>query len=95
MEDPLPAVDYTVANVRFVNAISNSSAMTLFATNTSTSIETPVGTAVAYKAGGTFTALPFGIFNLATRVAGSSTNVIVRTAVSFSLWKGVHHRRTG
>jgi hypothetical protein len=82
VEDPIPAIDYTVAYVRFVNAISNSSAMTLYATNTSTSVEYPIGAAVAYKAAGSFTAVPSGIYNLATRV--TTANVITRTAVSFS-----------
>jgi hypothetical protein len=43
-----------------------------------------VGGPVAYKAGGAFTSLPGGVYDLATRYAGSTTNAIVRTAVSFS-----------
>lgn len=76
-------IDYSVALVRFVNAISNSSPMTLYATNNETGVETPIGSAVAYKSGGAFTPLPTGVYNLATRTAGSSTNAIARTGVSF------------
>lgn len=80
-------LDYTVAYVRFVNAIPNASPMTLYARNPTTGVEVPVGGAVAYKAGSTFTALPGAVYDLNTRVAGSTTNVITRTAVSFSAGK--------
>jgi len=85
IEDPIPAqVDFTVANVRFVNTIGNSSPMTLYAKNTVTGNEVAIGGLIAYKAAGTFTPLPPGIYDLSTRVAGSSTNAILRTAVGFS-----------
>ncbi len=80
-------LDYTVAYVRFVNAISNANPMTLYATNPTTGVELPVGGAVAYKSGGAFVALPGAVYNLTTRYVGSSTNVITRTAVSFSAGK--------
>ena len=83
VEDNIPTADYAVAYVRFVNAISNSSPMTLSVTSTTTSAVTPIGGNVAYKAGGEFTSIPAGVYNLATRVAGSSTNAISRTSVSF------------
>ncbi len=84
VEDAVPAAfDYTQALVRFVNASPNAAAVTLYATNTTTSTEVPVGAAVAYKAAGTFTALPAGVYNLNARVAGSNTNTFARTAVSF------------
>jgi len=76
-------LDFSVAYVRFVNAISNSVPMTLFALNTTTAVEVPVGGSVAYKAGGGFVAVPNGVYNLGTRVDGSATNTIARTAVSF------------
>lgn len=76
--------DFTVASVRFVNAMSNASPMTLYAKNTVTTTETAVGSDVAYKGAGTYTALAAGVYDLNTRVAGSATNVITRTAVSFS-----------
>ena len=84
IEDPLPTVDYTQANVRFVNAISNSQPMTLYAKNQTTGVETAIGSTVAYKSAGAFTGLPTGTYDLSTRVAGSSTNVITRTGVGFA-----------
>lgn len=85
VEDAFPAkIDYSVAYVRFVNAIANANPMTLYATNTTTGTEVAVGAAVAYKGGGAFTSLPGGSYNLATRYTGASANAIVRTAVSFS-----------
>jgi hypothetical protein len=85
VEDPFVAqFDYSVAYVRFVNAISNSDPMTLYATLQVDSVETAVGGAVAYKEAGPFTALPGGVYDLATRYPDSTSNAIVRTAVSFS-----------
>jgi hypothetical protein len=84
VEDPIPStIDPTQAYVRFVNAVSNSQPMTLFAKSTVTGNESAAGGAIAYKAAGTFTALPGGVYDLNTRNTGSSTNVITRTAVSF------------
>ncbi|MCC6316567.1 MAG: DUF4397 domain-containing protein [Gemmatimonadaceae bacterium] len=85
VEDPVPAtIDYSVATVRFVNAISNSSAMTLYARHQTTGQEVAIGAAVAYKAGGAFVNVPNGLYDLAVRVTGSTSNAIVRTGVSFS-----------
>lgn len=85
VEDAYPAeIDFSVAYVRFVNAISNANPMTLYATNTTGGTEAAVGAAVAYKAAGAFTSLPAGTYNLATRYTGSSTNAIVRTNVAFA-----------
>lgn len=78
------AYDYTQAYVRFVNAISNSSPMALFARNTATTGELPVGALVAYKNAGAFTAIPSGVYDITTRVGGATTAAITRTAVSFS-----------
>ncbi|MBI3504246.1 MAG: DUF4397 domain-containing protein [Proteobacteria bacterium] len=84
IEDPYPAtIDWSQAYVRFVNAISNSNPMTLYAKNQATTTEVPVGAAVAYKAGGAFTALPAGVYDLSTRYTGVTTNAIARTGVSF------------
>ncbi len=88
VEDEFPATyDYSTANVRFVNAISNSSPMTLYAKNTTTSAEQSVGGLVAYKAAGTFVAVPPGTYDLNARLSGSTANAISRTAVSFSAGK--------
>ena len=84
VEDPIPTIsDFTQAYVRFVNAISNSQAMTLYAKSTLTGNEVAAGSTVAYKAAGAFTALTAGVYDLNTRTSGSATNVITRTAVSF------------
>ncbi len=84
IEDPVPALDNSVAYVRFVNAISNSSPMVLSAKNTTSGVVTAVGDAIAYKSGGAFVALPNGVYDIATRVTGASTDAITRTALSFS-----------
>jgi hypothetical protein len=84
VEDPIPTtIDPTQAYVRFVNAVSNSQPMTLFAKSTLTGNEVAVGSTVAYKAAGTFLALPGAVYDLNTRNTGSATNVVTRTAVSF------------
>jgi len=87
VEDPDPAqTDYTVAYVRFVNAIWNANPMTLYAKNTDTTVtkdSIAVGGAVAYKAAGAFTAVPNGVYNLITRYTGSNTSVLTRAGVSF------------
>lgn len=84
IEDALPSIDYSQASIRFVNAISNSQPMTLYAKNTTTGVETAIGSTVAYKSAGAFAALVPGIYDLSTRVAGSSTNVITRAGVGFA-----------
>ncbi|MEO7773749.1 MAG: hypothetical protein ABIT61_03490, partial [Steroidobacteraceae bacterium] len=81
VEDPfIDSFDYSVAYVRFVNAIYNSSPMTLYikAISPSTDAERAVGGLVAYKSAGVFTAVPPGTYDLSTRVAGSSTSAITR-----------------
>lgn len=84
VEDPLPAgFDYTTAYVRFVNAIYNANPMTLYAKNTTTMAEAAVGGSIAYKAAGAFVAVPPGVYDLGARYAGSTTNALSRTAVSF------------
>lgn len=83
VEDPVPdAIDFANATVRFVNASSNSTPQTLYG-RLGTAAEVAIGGDVAYKAGGTFVAVPPGVYNLSTRNTGSATNVITRTAVSF------------
>lgn len=84
VEDPIPATpDYTQAYVRFVNAISNSQPMTLYAKSSVTGTESAIGSTVAYQQAGSFVAVPAAVYDLNTRTAGSATNVITRTAVSF------------
>ncbi|MEP6762898.1 MAG: DUF4397 domain-containing protein [Gemmatimonadaceae bacterium] len=84
VEDNLSgAIDFKVAYVRFVNAISNSQPMILYAKDTTSKQEVAVGTAIPYKSAGAFVSLPAGIYDLNTRLAGSTTNVIQRLAVQF------------
>ena len=83
VEDALPAIDFSVSYVRFVNAIANSNPMTLFAKNTTTATETGIGAEMAYKSSGAFVSLAPGTYDLGTRYAGLSTNAISRTAVAF------------
>jgi hypothetical protein len=88
VEDAIPAtIDNTSAYVRFVNAAVNGTAagsdpQTLYLKNTVTGVEVPVGNAVAYKSAGAYVALPTAVYDVATRYAGSTTNVILRTALS-------------
>ena len=85
VEDPLPpTIDFTVAYVRFVHAISNANPLTLYAVNASGQ-ETVIGGPVAYKGAGAFVALPNGVYQLRARYTGSSTNTISRADVGFSL----------
>jgi uncharacterized protein DUF4397 len=79
-----PQIDFTVAYVRFVHAIANANPLTLYAANTTTTDTVVVNTAVAYKSGGAFTSLPPGIYNLFARYPDSTTNKIVRTAVTLA-----------
>ena len=85
LEDAYPAaIDYAQTYVRFVNAISNSQPMILYAKNQTTAAEVAVGAAVAYKGAGVFTPLPGAVYDLSARLAGSATNLFTRTGVSFS-----------
>ena len=84
VEDPfIEDFDWSVAYVRFVNAISNSQPMTLTIKERTTGQEVTIGGAVAYKSAGAFTPVPTGSYDLTTRHTGSSTAVITRTNVSF------------
>src|SRR2546430_4969668 len=80
VEDPVPEqFDYSVAYVRFVNAIYNANPLTLYAKNTDATVTTDsvvVGGAVAYKAPGAFTAVPNGVYNLIARYTRSNRSGI-------------------
>ena len=85
VEDVMPPSDFTVAYVRFVNASSTTQPMTLYLKDRVTANEVAIGGAVAYKSAGDWVAVPVtNSYDLSTRVAGSSTNVFSRTAVSFA-----------
>jgi hypothetical protein len=84
VEDNFPTPDPTLAYVRFVNAISNSAPMVLNAKSTVTGVTTPLGAAVGYKAAGTYTAIPGGVYDLTVRAPGAAADAYGRTAVSFN-----------
>jgi hypothetical protein len=84
VEDPVPAIDWDNAIVRFVNASPNASPMTLTTRDSTTMIETAIGGDVAYKSAGDFVTIPGGLYELYTTVSGSATKVIKRTGVTFS-----------
>jgi hypothetical protein len=76
--DDFPSdIDFTQTYVRFVNAMSNSQPMTLYANATA------IGGNVAYKGAGTFVAVPAGVYDLGARTSASTTPVVTRLAVSF------------
>jgi hypothetical protein len=85
VEDPIPAtIDPSLTYVRFVNASPNSNPLTLYAKSTVTSVESPVGAAVAYKGAGAFVPLAPGAYDLSGRTTGSTSSAVTRTGVSFS-----------
>ncbi|HEY9225996.1 MAG TPA: DUF4397 domain-containing protein [Gemmatimonadaceae bacterium] len=84
VEDPLPAFDYATAYVRFVNASANATGVTLFAKSTTTNVEGPIGSSVAYKAAGAFILIPAGVYDMNVRSGGSATNLVTLAAVSLA-----------
>ena len=83
VEDPLPAtIDWTMATVRFVNAISNSQPMTLYLVNSETGAESAIGGPVAHKAAGTFTTVAPSAYDLHARDAAGKDKII-RTFIGF------------
>jgi hypothetical protein len=84
LEDAFPdSIQFVTSAVRFVNAISNSNAMTLWAKNTVTGDSIAIGTNIAYKSGSPFVILPGNVYDLTVRYAGSNTAQILRAGVSF------------
>jgi hypothetical protein len=83
VEDNFPeTLDYTSAQIRFVNAIHNSSPMVLFARDTANKRDYPIGAAVGYKTGGTFVSVPNGVYELYARAPGGTANLISRAGAS-------------
>ncbi len=87
VEDPFTDdFDWTQAYVRFVNAISNANAMTMYVKNTGITPPGPdvaIGGPVAYKSAGAFVSVPQGTYEVNTRYTGQTANVITRTGVQF------------
>lgn len=85
VEDNFPQeIDWTVSTVRFVNAVSNAPALTLYAKNVETNEEYAIGGSIAYKSGGEFVEIPPGAYNLRARAAGATTDAYTRANVAFS-----------
>ena len=85
VEDPIPAdIDFTKSYVRFVNASSNSSPITVYAKNPGTGDSLVVGSSIAYKNASAFVPVPGAVYDLTARASGSNTALSVATAVSFS-----------
>lgn len=85
VEDPFAEeINWSSATVRFVNAIYNANPMTLSMTSVETGEVFAIGGAAAYKSASAFVVVPDGVYNLATRYTGATTNAIVRNAVTFS-----------
>ncbi|MBC6110710.1 DUF4397 domain-containing protein [Pedobacter fastidiosus] len=82
IDDVLPPIDSSTAYVRLVHACYNANAFDLIMKNTTTSVETLVGTNVAYKTASNFTKIPQGVYDLILRYTGTPTNIVIRTAVS-------------
>lgn len=85
VEDPIPgAYDYSVMNLRFVNAIPNAPGLVLYAKNTTTGAEVAIGATTAYKGSTAFVPLANGTYDFSVRLPGSSTNVVLRTGVGLA-----------
>lgn len=88
VEDPYSeSYDWNNAQVRFVNAGSNTSGMTLYAKNQTTSAETAIGGDVVYKGASTFYTLAPGTYDFRAAPNGTTANVVTRTAVSLTAGK--------
>lgn len=83
-DDFSPETDFSVATVRFVNAISNANPMALSGVNTTSSAEVTFGAAVSYKGAGAFTTVEPGVYDIRARFVGATTNAISRTGVAFA-----------
>jgi hypothetical protein len=83
LEDVVPALDFSTAYVRFVNASAIPGPLTLILTDRTTGEVITVAAGVAYQAGSAFVKVPNGAYDLAARNAGATTNAISRTSVSF------------
>ena len=83
VEDPLPTdVDFRVARVRFVNAISGSNPAALGIRNQTSGTVTAVGGDVAYKAAGAFVSVPAGVYDLAAIFPGAGVSSLAAVSLS-------------
>lgn len=83
VEDKIPAGNQALANVRFVNTISNATAsFDLVVKNTTTLTEQVVATNIGYKAASNFATVPNGVYEIYARYTGTAPNIISRTGTS-------------
>ncbi|PWS27778.1 hypothetical protein DHW03_09380 [Pedobacter yonginense] len=82
VDDVLPAVDTSGAYVRLVHTSYNANAFDLILKNTTTNVETPVATNIAYKSASPFVKVQQGVYDLILRYPNTTANIVVRTAVS-------------
>ena len=80
---PPPPADTAIAVVRFVNAISNSTPLTLYAKLTDGGNEFAIGGPTPYKGATAFVPIPGGFYDLTARDA-AGTDKIIRTGVSLN-----------
>lgn len=80
---PPPPADTSITYVRFVNAISNSTPLTLYAKNPDTGVQVVIGGPTAYKGATEFVPITGGFFTLIARDAGG-TDKIVREGVNLN-----------
>jgi hypothetical protein len=89
VEDNFPeTIDYSSAQIRFVNAVHNSNPMVLIARDTTLKRDYAVGAAVGYKSSGAFVSVPNGVYELYARAPDGTVNLISRagsSSVSLSL----------
>lgn len=92
VEDKLPAVDYNVAYVRFVNTVPNAaSGINLYVRNTliTPAIDFLVATNIPYKGASEFVPVPVGTYELYGRYPNATTvNVITRNGTSSVAFAG-------
>ena len=73
---PPPPADTSITYVRFVNAISNSTPLTLYVKNPDTGAEVVIGGATAYKEATDFVPITGGFFTVIARDAGGADKIV-------------------
>lgn len=81
LEDALPAIDTSTAYVRFVHVSYNANPFDFIMKNTTTLVEIPVASNIAFKTGSAYVKVPSGVYDLILRYPNTTTNVVVRTGV--------------
>jgi hypothetical protein len=84
VEDSLPSelTDFSVAWVRFVNAVPNASGPLVATVTIEAGGQGAVGGATAYKTATGFRVVPNGLYTIAVTAQGASTPLVTRTGVN-------------